>query len=196
MDQATEKKGKLVIFSAPSGSGKTTLVRHLLEQNLGLEFSISATSRPSRGKEEDGKDYYFLSEEDFKERVLEGDFIEWEEVYAGSMYGTLRSEVERIWDLGKTVIFDMDVVGGLNLKSLYGDQALAIFVMPPSIEELEKRLRGRQTETEDKIRQRLAKARKEIGRSDRFDKVLLNKDLDTAKVNAEKLLKDFLQIDA
>ncbi len=185
-------QGKLVIFSAPSGSGKTTLVRHLLTRGLNLEFSISATSRPARGNEEDGKDYYFLSEEDFKARVLAGDFIEWEEVYSGSMYGTLRSEVERIWAQGKIVIFDMDVVGGLNLKSLYGDQALSIFVMPPSIEELEKRLRARETETEDKIRQRLAKARKEIGRSDRFDKILLNKDLETAKVNAEKLIREFI----
>lgn len=188
-----EKKGKLIIFSAPSGAGKTTLVRHLLAQeDLQLAFSISATSRQPRGQEVNGKDYYFLSDQEFSDRILRGDFIEWEEVYAGTKYGTLRSEVERIWAEGKTVIFDIDVVGGLNLKSLYGDQALAVFVMPPSEEELERRLRGRQTETEDKIRQRLAKARKEIGRSDRFDHILLNRDLEVAKKEAESLLKVFL----
>lgn len=186
------KQGKLLIFSAPSGSGKTTLVRHLLSLDLGIEFSISATSRAPRGEEVDGKDYYFLSEEDFKKRVIHGDFLEWEEVYSGTMYGTLRSEVERIWEKGNAVIFDMDVVGGLNLKSLYGDAALSVFVMPPSIEELEKRLRGRQTDSEDKIRQRLAKARKEIGRSDRFDHILLNNDLATAKKEAESLVRLFL----
>ena len=185
--------GKVIIFSAPSGSGKTTLVRHLLTCKLGLEFSISATSRAPRGGEVDGKDYYFLNDEDFHQSVLNGEFIEWEEVYSGSMYGTLRSEVERIWSHGKTVIFDMDVVGGLNLKSLYKDNALAIFVMPPSMEELERRLRGRQTDDEDKIRQRLAKARKEIGRSDRFDHILLNNDLETAKKEAEKLVQSFLE---
>ncbi len=188
-----EKSGKLIIFSAPSGAGKTTLVRHLLQkEGLDLAFSISATSRPARGEEIDGKDYYFLSDEDFTKRVLQGDFIEWEEVYAGTKYGTLRSEVERIWANGQTVIFDIDVVGGLNLKSLYGDKALAIFVMPPSEDELAKRLRGRNTDSEDKIRQRLAKARKEIGRSDRFDHILVNRDLEVAKKEAESLLKVFL----
>lgn len=187
------KHGKLIIFSAPSGSGKTTLVHHLLEQDdLGLEFSISATSRKPRGKEVNGKDYYFLSGDEFRSRVLNGEFLEWEEVYSGTMYGTLRSEVERIWSEGKTVIFDMDVVGGLNLKGLYKDQALAVFVMPPSIEILEQRLRGRKTDSEDKIRQRLAKARKELGRSDRFDHVLLNNDLATAKQEAYNLVKIFL----
>jgi guanylate kinase len=188
-----EKNGKLIIFSAPSGAGKTTLVRHLLEQEeLELAFSISASSRMARGEEVNGKDYYFLSDEDFSKRVLKGDFIEWEEVYAGTKYGTLRREVERIWSEGKTVIFDIDVVGGLNLKSLYGDNALAIFVMPPSEDELGKRLRGRNTDSEDKIRQRLAKARKEIGRSDRFDHILVNRELDLAKKEAESLLKVFL----
>lgn len=186
------KQGKLIIFSAPSGSGKTTLVRHLLTRDLGLEFSISATSRPPRGEEVHGKDYYFLSSEEFKERVLHGDFLEWEEVYSGTMYGTLRSEVERIWEKGNAVIFDMDVIGGLNLKSLYGDNALSVFVMPPSMEELEKRLRGRKTDSDDKIRQRLAKARREIGRSDRFDHILLNNDLETAKKEAESLVRLFL----
>jgi guanylate kinase len=185
--------GKLIIFSAPSGSGKTTLVHHLLNQpDLGLQFSISATSRAPRGNEVHGKDYYFLSEQEFKERVIAGDFLEWEEVYSGAKYGTLRSEVERIWQEGQAVIFDMDVVGGLNLKGLYKDKALSVFVMPPSLEELEKRLRGRQTDSEDKIRQRLAKARKELGRSDRFDHVLINNDLTTAKVEAYNLVKIFL----
>lgn len=188
----SEKGGKVIIFSAPSGSGKTTLVKHLLTLDLGLEFSISATSRPARGDEKEGKDYYFLSNEEFKNRVLHGDFIEWEEVYSGSMYGTLRAEVERIWSNGHSVIFDMDVVGGLNLKSLYGDKALAIFVQPPSMEVLEQRLRGRQTDSEDKIRQRLAKARKELGRADRFDHILLNNDLKVAKKEAESLVRLFL----
>lgn len=189
----SRKQDKLIIFSAPSGSGKTTLVHHLLDQEeLGLAFSISATSRAPRGKEREGQDYYFFSDEEFKEKVQAGDFLEWEEVYSGTKYGTLRSEVERLWSEGKTVIFDIDVVGGLNLKALYGDQALAVFVMPPSIEELERRLRGRQTESEDKIRQRLAKARKEIGRADRFDRVLMNQDLDRAKAEAYRLVKLFL----
>ena len=184
--------GKLIIFSAPSGSGKTTLVHHLLKQNLGLEFSISATSRSPRGEEINGKDYYFLSQDEFRQRVLDGEFLEWEEVYSGTLYGTLRSEVERIWSEGKTVIFDMDVVGGLNLKGLYGDKALAIFVKPPDMEELERRLRGRATDSDDKIRQRLAKARKELGRADRFDYILVNNDLSVAKKEAENLIKVFL----
>lgn len=188
-----DRKKKLVIFSAPSGAGKTTLVRHLLAQEeLKLAFSISATSRQPRGAEIDGKDYYFLSNEDFNQKVQDGAFLEWEEVYSGTKYGTLISEVERIWAEGKTVIFDIDVVGGLNLKSLYGDRALAVFVMPPDEEELERRLRGRQTDSDDKIRQRLAKARKEIGRSDRFDYILWNRELETAKKEAYNLVKVFL----
>jgi len=187
------KTNKMIIFSAPSGAGKTTLVRHLLAQEeLNLAFSISATSRKARGKEEHGKDYYFLSNEVFNQRVEAGDFLEWEEVYSGTKYGTLRSEIERLWSEGKNVIFDIDVVGGLNLKSLYGDQALAVFVMPPDEEELERRLRGRKTDSEDKIRQRMAKARKEIGRSDRFDHVLLNRDLEVAKKEAYNLIKIFV----
>ncbi len=188
-----DRNKKLIIFSAPSGAGKTTLVRHLLSQEeLSLAFSISATSRAPRGEEKDGKDYYFLSNEDFNKKVEEGAFLEWEEVYSGTKYGTLISEVDRIWNEGKSVIFDIDVVGGLNLKSLYGDRALAVFVMPPDEEELERRLRGRQTDSDDKIRQRLAKARKEIGRSDRFDYVLWNRDLETAKKEAYNLVKVFL----
>ncbi|WP_421751141.1 guanylate kinase [Croceimicrobium sp.] len=187
------RKNKMIIFSAPSGAGKTTLVRHLLQQEeLELAFSISATSRAARGQEQHGKDYYFLSNEEFNKKVEDGAFLEWEEVYSGTKYGTLRSEIDRLWKEGKNVIFDIDVVGGLNLKSLYGDQALAIFVMPPNEEELERRLRSRDTDSDDKIRQRMAKARKEIGRSDRFDHILLNKDLDTAKTEAYQLVKLFL----
>ncbi len=186
-------QNKMIIFSAPSGAGKTTLVRHLLEQeDLELAFSISATSRAPRGQEKHGSDYYFFSNEEFNQKVEEGAFLEWEEVYAGTKYGTLRSEIERLWDLGKNVIFDIDVVGGLNLKSLYGDRALAVFVMPPDEEELENRLRGRGTDSEDKIRQRMAKARKEIGRSDRFDHILLNRDLERAKTEAYNLVKLFV----
>lgn len=184
---------KLVIFSAPSGSGKTTLVHHLLSNSdLDLAFSISATNRAPRQGEVDGRDYYFLSDKEFNHRVEKGDFLEWEEVYSGSKYGTLRSEVERIWEMGQTVIFDMDVVGALNLKSLYGDRALAIFVMPPTLEILEERLRKRGTDSEDVIRQRLAKARKELGRSDRFDHILVNNDLDKAKREAESLVRLFV----
>lgn len=190
----TSPPGKLIVFSAPSGSGKTTLVRHLLKQpELGLQFSISATSRQPRGKEVHGRDYYFLSDEEFTRRVEHGDFLEWEEVYSGTKYGTLRSEVERIWKEKATVIFDIDVVGGLNLKSLYSKRTLAVFVMPPSLEELEARLRTRATDNEDRIRQRLAKARKELGRSDRFDRVLVNENLDQAKDEAYQMVQTFLQ---
>lgn len=193
MQKQNPPNGKLIIFSAPSGAGKTTLVRYLLAQEeLQLAFSISATSRAARGKEQHGHDYYFLSDEEFVRRVHQGDFLEWEEVYSGAKYGTLTAEVERLWQQGKTVIFDIDVVGGLNLKSLYGERALAVFVMPPSEEVLAQRLRDRDTETEDKIRQRLAKARKEIGRSDRFDRVLLNRDLDEAKREAYEMVKAFV----
>ena len=182
-----------MIFSAPSGSGKTTIVRHLLEHtDLPLAFSISATTRKPRPNEKHGRDYYFLSGDDFKQKVLRGEFLEWEEVYAGVKYGTLRSEVERIWQQGQAVIFDMDVVGGLNLKGLYGEQALAIFVMPPSLAVLEERLRGRKTESEDKLRQRLAKARKELGRADRFDQIILNEYLLEAQEKAHQIAQEFL----
>lgn len=186
-------QNKMIIFSAPSGAGKTTIVRHLLaKEDLNLAFSISATSRAARGTEKHGHDYYFFSDDEFNRKVEEGAFLEWEEVYSGTKYGTLRSEIERLWDEGKNVIFDIDVVGGLNLKSLYGDRAIAVFVMPPDEAELERRLRGRGTDSEDKIRQRMAKARKEIGRADRFDHILLNRDLDTAKLEAYNLIKIFL----
>lgn len=186
------EKGKCVIFSAPSGAGKTTIVHHLLDQNIGLEFSVSACSREPRPNEINGKDYYFLGVEGFKQKINDDAFVEWEEVYTDNFYGTLRSEVERIWKNGKAVIFDVDVIGGLNLKKIFGEDALAIFVEPPSVDELEKRLRGRSTETEDKIAQRLAKAREEISYSENFDVILINDDLAKACNEAEMLVKNFL----
>ena len=188
----SEHNGKLVIFSAPSGAGKSTLVNYLLPQFPALSFSISATSRSPRGKEENGKDYYFLSSEEFKARVAGDELLEWEEVYAGTYYGTLRSEVERIWAQGKVVVFDIDVVGALNLKKHFGDRALALFVQAPSVEILEQRLRGRGTDSEEKIQQRVAKATIEMARAPEFDKVVVNDDLDTAKAEALAILKDFL----
>lgn len=187
-----KQNGKLIIFSAPSGSGKTTLVRHLLGQNLGLEFSISATSRPARGSEKNGHDYYFLSKEEFKAKVENNEFLEWEEVYNGALYGTLKSEVERIWNSDKHVIFDMDVIGGLNLKEIYQEAALAIFVKPPSLEKLEERLRARKTDNEDKIQQRLDKAERELQYAPKFDDILVNNDLRKAKERAENLVKQFV----
>lgn len=188
----SEHNGKLVIFSAPSGAGKSTLVNYLLPQFPELSFSISATSRSPRGKEENGKDYYFLSSEEFKARVAGDELLEWEEVYAGTYYGTLRSEVERIWAQGKVVVFDIDVVGALNLKRQFGDRALALFVQAPSVEILEQRLRGRGTDSEEKIQQRVAKATIEMARAPEFDKVVVNDDLDAAKAEALAILKDFL----
>ncbi len=190
---ASKKSGKCVIFSAPSGAGKTTIVHHLLEQEIGLEFSVSACSRDPRPNERDGIDYHFLGVEGFKEAIQDGKFVEWEEVYRNNFYGTLRSELERIWDAGKAVIFDVDVIGGLNLKRLLKEDALGIFVQPPSYEELEKRLRSRQTETEDKINQRMDKARKELAFAPEFDVVLINDDLAEACEVAKALVTDFLK---
>ena len=187
-----EIKGKSIIFSAPSGAGKTTIVHHLLSKDLGLEFSISACSRKPRIHEVDGKDYYFLDAEAFKKKIEEDAFIEWEEVYTNNFYGTLKSEMQRIWKQGKTVIFDVDVVGGLNLKKEFGDDAFAVFVQPPSFEELETRLRGRSTESEDKIRQRMEKAAKELAFAEEFDFILINDDLHVAFKTAERLVKEFL----
>jgi len=187
--------GKLVIFSAPSGSGKTTLVRHILKTfPKHIDFSISATSRPKRGAEVNGKDYHYLTVDEFKEKVANNEFLEWEEVYAGTHYGTLRSEVEKIWAKGKAVIFDIDVEGGLNLKNQFGDKALAIFVMPPSIKILEERLNSRSTDSKDSIARRIAKAEKELKTAELFDTFILNEDLDTACSKAEDVVKDFLKI--
>ncbi len=185
-------KGKLIIFSAPSGAGKTTIVRHLLEKGFDLEFSISATSREARHTEMHGKDYYFLSPEDFAKKVENDEFLEWEEVYKGTSYGTLKSEVERIRNNGKNVIFDVDVVGGLNIKKYFGDEALAVFVQPPSVEELRKRLTARSTESEEKIAMRVAKAEHELSFAPQFDVIIVNDDLEKAFEEAEKVLVDFL----
>jgi len=185
--------GKLVIFSAPSGAGKSTLVHYLLPKFTELSFSISATSRALRGAEKHGEDYYFLTAEDFQKRAKNDEFLEWEEVYAGTYYGTLKSEVQRLWDEGKTVVFDIDVVGGLNLKKIFGPQALAMFVQAPSIEELEKRLRGRGTDSEEKIAERLAKASLEIERATEFDNIIVNDDLERAKKEAAEVLQNFLR---
>lgn len=187
--------GKLIIFSAPSGSGKTTLVRHVLKtfpNDIG--FSISATSRAKRGVEENGKDYYYLSAEEFIQKVANNEFLEWEEVYAGTHYGTLRSEVERIWKSGKAVIFDIDVEGGLNLKNQFGENALAIFVMPPSIKILEERLHFRSTDSKESIARRLDKAEKELKTAELFDTFILNERLEEACAKAEDLVKEFLHI--
>jgi len=188
-------KGKLLIFSAPSGAGKTTIVKHLLQKNFDLNFSVSATSREPRTGETPGKDYFFLSEKEFREKIENDEFLEWEEVYKGIFYGTLKSEVERIRNSGKNVIFDVDVVGGLNIKKHYGDEALAVFVQPPSIEELKKRLRNRSTESEEKINMRIAKAEKELRYARRFDLIIINDNLDSALKIVESKVADFLSED-
>jgi guanylate kinase len=183
---------KAIIFCAPSGSGKTTIVKHLLSVDDRLSFSVSACTRKQREGEIHGKDYYFLSHETFKQKIEAGEFLEHEEVYGGNFYGTLKSEVERIWSLGKTVMFDVDVVGGLNIKEYFGDRALAVFVKPPSIETLEQRLRYRSTETEETLRMRVDKAVHELVFESKFEHVLMNDDLTVALKNAEKLVNDFL----
>ncbi|MES2417494.1 MAG: guanylate kinase [Bacteroidota bacterium] len=186
------KQGKLIIFSAPSGAGKTTIVRHLLKKFPQLSFSISATTRESRGNEKDKNDYYFISKEDFLHRVARQEFVEFEEVYNGTFYGTLRSEIERIWDEDKHVIFDIDVEGGLRLKRKYEDDALAIFVQPPSLAVLKERLTGRGTDSTEKLQERFIKAEKELQYASKFDVILKNYDLETACKEAEQLVSVFL----
>jgi len=187
------KTGKLIVFSAPSGSGKTTIVHHLLQfKELNLDFSISATSRKKRGTEINEKDYYFISLNQFQKHIKNNDFVEWEEVYSDNFYGTLKKEIERIWSLGKNVIFDIDVKGGLNIKSQYPNQTLAIFVQPPSITEMERRLRNRNTDSEEKIKERVLKAEKELKFAQDFDIVLVNDKLEAAKNNAYNLVNKFL----
>lgn len=186
-------QGKLIIFSAPSGAGKTTIVQHLLKIFPDLEFSVSACSRPMRKDETQGVDYYFLSVDEFKQKIELDEFIEWEEVYKDNFYGTLKSEIVRIWKKGKHIIFDMDVVGGLNLKKQFGEESLAIFVMPPSIEHLEKRLQSRETETLESIKRRIGKAENELQAAPMFDKIILNDTLEHALAEAEKIVSGFLK---
>jgi guanylate kinase len=186
-------KGKLIIFSAPSGAGKTTIVHHLLKVFPELEFSVSACSRPMRKGETNGKDYYFISLEEFKQKIANNEFAEYEEVYKDNFYGTLKSEIERIWKKGKHIIFDMDVIGGLNLRMQFGNNALAIFVMPPSIEHLEMRLKSRDTETPESIKRRIGKAGQEIKKASLFDKTILNDDLEKALKEAEQIVGSFLK---
>lgn len=188
-------EGKAIIFSAPSGSGKTTIVKHLLEKNPDLGFSISASTRDKRGRtEQHGKDYYFLTPEDFKKKIDNNDFIEWEEVYEGNFYGTLKSEIERIWESGKNVIFDVDVQGGLNLKKYFGPKALAIFVKVPSIEILKERLHDRGTETPESLSRRLFKANFELSFQDKFDTVLVNENLQSSLDQAQRLYDAFKKV--
>jgi len=188
-----KNKGKLIVFSAPSGSGKTTIVRHLLKQNsLNLEFSISATSRDKRGEEIDGKDYYFLSAKDFKTKIKNDEFLEWEEVYRDNFYGTLKTEVDRIWKLGKHVIFDIDVSGGLRIKRKFPDETIAVFVKPPSIDELKIRLKKRKTESDDKINMRIAKASAELATAPLFDVIIENDNLEKALSESHELIYEFV----
>jgi guanylate kinase len=190
-------KGKLLVFSAPSGSGKTTIVRHLLKQeDLNLEFSVSCTTRALRGEEVNGKDYYFISLEEFKKHIKAEEFVEWEEVYRDNFYGTLKSEVERIWAKGENVIFDIDVAGGLRIKSKFKQETLAVFVKPPSIDELKIRLKKRSTEDDDKINMRIAKASVELATAPQFDKIIKNYDLAIAKEEAYQLVKEFINTDS
>lgn len=186
--------GKLIIFSAPSGSGKTTIVKHLLAENDTLGFSISACTRDRRGRsEQNGKDYYFLTPEEFKEKIDNDEFVEWEEVYVGAFYGTLKAEIQRLWDTGKHVLFDVDVQGGLKLKEYYGDKALAVFVKVPNEETLRQRLIGRASETEESLSKRLFKVHFEMSFQDRFDVVLINDDLGTSLQKAQKLVDSFVK---
>jgi guanylate kinase len=187
-----KNKGKLIIFSAPSGSGKTTLVKHLMKNIDNLSFSISATSRKMRGNEIDRKDYYFLTADEFRKKIGNEEFVEWEEVYDDKYYGTLKSEVERIITTGQNVVFDVDVVGGVNIKKLYGNNALAIFVMPPSIEVLKKRLQSRGTDNESDIKSRIDKAEYELTFADKFDKVIINDNLEKAQIETVDAVKEFI----
>ena len=189
----SKEQGRLIVFSAPSGSGKTTIVRHLLKQEeLNLEFSISATSREARGNEIDGKDYYYLSLKEFKNKIKNDEFLEWEEVYRDNFYGTLKTEIERIWAKGKHVIFDIDVSGGLRIKRKFPEQTLAIFVKPPDLNELVRRLKDRGEESEEKISMRVAKAPAELATAPLFDVIVINSDLDKALKNAYNLVSDFI----
>lgn len=193
MTNDKEKMSKLIIFSAPSGSGKSTIINYLLTQHLNLAFSISATSRPPRGAERDGVEYFFLTPEEFRHRIENGEFLEYEEVYKDRFYGTLKSQVEKQLQDGQNVVFDVDVVGGCNIKQFYGDRALSVFIQPPSIEELRKRLIGRGTDSPEVIESRVAKAAYELTFAPRFDKVIINDDLEKAKAEALEVITQFLK---
>ncbi len=184
---------KIILFCGPSGSGKTTISQYLLQHNPTLCFSVSATTRQMRTNERDGEDYYFMSKEEFEKRIANNEFIEWEEVYTGIYYGTLREEVERIWSLGKHAIFDVDVMGGLNIKQKFGDKALAVYVMPPSIEILKERLVARNSETPESLEQRIAKASIEMGYAKQFERKIINDNLEDSFLKATEILKDFLE---
>lgn len=184
---------KVIIFSAPSGSGKSTIVSHILKLHPEMEFSVSATSRAPRGQERNGIEYHFFTADEFRKMIAEDKFVEYEEVYAGSFYGTLKSEVQRIWDKGHVIIFDVDVKGGVNLKKYFGDKALSVFIQAPSVEELRKRLVARGTDSAEAIAKRVAKASEEMTYADKFDYVLVNDDLQKAYAEAEKVVDDFLQ---
>ena len=186
--------GKLIIFSAPSGSGKSTIINYLMQQNLGLAFSISATSRAPRGNEQHGVEYFFLSPEEFRERIAAGEFLEYEEVYTDRFYGTLKAQVERQLEAGQHVVFDVDVVGGCNIKEYYGDRALSLFIQPPSVEVLRQRLEGRGTDAPEVIQQRLDKAEYELSFAPKFDKIIINDDLETAKAEALAVIKKFVEL--
>ena len=185
-------QNKLIIFSAPSGAGKTTIVNYLLKKNRGLAFSVSACSRKKRSHEVEGRDYYFLSEQEFREKIKNNEFVEWEEVYPGYLYGTLKSEIERLWSEDKIVVFDVDVIGGMNIKIKYGDRALSIFVMPPSIEELERRLVNRSTESREDLAKRISKAEAEMEYASDFDVILVNDNLEKAKQEALNIVEEFI----
>lgn len=185
-------KGKIIIFSAPSGSGKSTIINFLMQQNLNLAFSISATSRPPRGTEQHGVEYFFLTPEDFRQRIANGEFLEYEEVYKDRFYGTLKEQVEKQLEKGQNVVLDVDVKGGCNIKNYYGSRALSIFIQPPSIEALRQRLNGRGTDSPEVIEDRIARAEYELGFADKFDTVVVNDDLEKAQQEALQILKDFL----
>lgn len=189
----SKKPGKLIIVSAPSGAGKTTLVHHLLSEIPDLEFSVSCATRKPRENETEGKDYYFISAEAFKERIKNNEFAEWEEVYKDNFYGTLKAEIQRILDKGHSVIFDIDVKGGINLKKLYPEDSLSIFIMPPTEEELERRLRNRKTETENQLKMRIGKAKRELALADQFDQILVNDNLKESKSSIVHLVNDFIK---
>ena len=185
-------ENKIILFCGPSGSGKTTISQYLLKNNSNLCFSVSATTREKRDNEKDGEDYYFISKEEFEKKIANNEFIEWEEVYHGIFYGTLKSEIERIWAMNKSAIFDVDVMGGLNIKNQYGDKALAVFVMPPSIEILKERLIARKSETPDSLDKRIAKATVEMGYSNQFERKIINDNLDESCRHAQEMLDEFL----